>query len=420
MPSSSANTWTRPTSAESTSALSAGPHLACRTHAAVSSSRTARATNEAATTLCASRASVPASPSGRSAGPATHTTSASAARVADAAASHGEDAILSVGKMEKDDAEDARNHAAIVAASIASVATSRCTPRAVIARGDIAAPREVSARPGVGARERRGNPGRLTDSALCRSEKHPLDPPHVRVYRVGRPPDQETNHRRRVPEASALEKKTDARLALSRSPRLDPSSILPLAIRVHKRHRLPPGSTPTPRDLRLAKAFGGARAVARDLAMDHGPISPTGPGESKLRDVGRTVTAEAASHLDRLKKSERTRAVVDNTVNWTTEALEDPEATAARLRERAAKLWQEDEKVLAVRERTRTMVENALDDEGKMQKVRRRVAIAIALDGILTRTWCTCRSWRAGRRARPRSQPRRAQPTAGARAGNRA
>ena len=93
---------------------------------------------------------------------------------------------------------------------------------------------------------------------------------------------------------------------------------------------------------------------------DHGPISPSGPGSSKFRDVTRTVSTEAATHLDRLKKSERTKQVVDKTVDW----------TADRLKAQASKLWSEDEKVKAFRDRTREMVENALEDEEKMQRVR--------------------------------------------------
>jgi hypothetical protein len=100
------------------------------------------------------------------------------------------------------------------------------------------------------------------------------------------------------------------------------------------------------------------------------PMSP-GAGGSRLRDVGRTVTSEAAGHIDRLKKSERTKAVVDKTVDWTARALEDPSATADRLKEQAKRMWQEDEKVVAVRERTKEMLNNALQDEEKMQKVRR-------------------------------------------------
>ena len=89
-----------------------------------------------------------------------------------------------------------------------------------------------------------------------------------------------------------------------------------------------------------------------------------------MRDVGRTVGAEAASHIDRLKKSERTKVVVDKTVDWTAQALEDPSATADRLKEQAKRLWTEDEKVNAVKERTKEMFNNALQDEEKMQKVR--------------------------------------------------
>ena len=69
---------------------------------------------------------------------------------------------------------------------------------------------------------------------------------------------------------------------------------------------------------------------------DHGPISPSGPGSSKFRDVTRTVSTEAATHLDRLKKSERTKQVVDKTVDWTAEALEDVEGTANRLKAQAS------------------------------------------------------------------------------------
>lgn len=108
----------------------------------------------------------------------------------------------------------------------------------------------------------------------------------------------------------------------------------------------------------------------RDAMDPTDPMSP-GAGGSRLRDVGRTVTSEAAGHIDRLKKSERTKAVVDKTVDWTARALEDPSATADRLKEQAKRMWQEDEKVVAVRERTKEMLNNALQDEEKMQKVRR-------------------------------------------------
>lgn len=110
--------------------------------------------------------------------------------------------------------------------------------------------------------------------------------------------------------------------------------------------------------------------LSRVAMADHGPISPSGPGSSKFRDVTRTVSTEAATHLDRLKKSERTKQVVDKTVDWTAEALEDVEGTANRLKAQASKLWSEDEKVKAFRDRTREMVENALEDEEKMQRVR--------------------------------------------------
>ena len=130
----------------------------------------------------------------------------------------------------------------------------------------------------------------------------------------------------------------------------------------------------TPRQTETREA---SRAVLSRVAMaDHGPISPSGPGSSKLRDVTRTVSTEAATHLDRLKKSERTKQVVDKTVDWTAEALEDVEGTANRLKEQASKLWAEDEKVKAFRDRTREMVQNALEDEEKMQRVRLPRSIA--------------------------------------------
>ena len=116
--------------------------------------------------------------------------------------------------------------------------------------------------------------------------------------------------------------------------------------------------------------------LSRVAMADHGPISPSGPGSSKFRDVTRTVSTEAATHLDRLKKSERTKQVVDKTVDWTAEALEDVEGTANRLKAQASKLWSEDEKVKAFRDRTREMVENALEDEEKMQRVRLPRSIA--------------------------------------------
>lgn len=117
------------------------------------------------------------------------------------------------------------------------------------------------------------------------------------------------------------------------------------------------------------------------------PMSP-GAGGSRLRDVGRTVTSEAAGHIDRLKKSERTKAVVDKTVDWTARALEDPSATADRLKEQAKRLWQEDEKVVAVRERTKEMLDNALQDEEKMQKVRRLPLNARAHDATRVPDGC--------------------------------
>ena len=118
-------------------------------------------------------------------------------------------------------------------------------------------------------------------------------------------------------------------------------------------------------------------------AMDpRDPMSP-GSGGSRLRDVGRTVTSEAAGHIDRLKKSERTKMVVDKTVDWTAEALNDPGATADRLKEQVNRLWSEDEKVVAAKQRTKEMFENALADEEKMNKVRNRARRA---DGCATRS----------------------------------
>ena len=125
----------------------------------------------------------------------------------------------------------------------------------------------------------------------------------------------------------------------------------------------------------------------RDAMDPTDPMSP-GAGGSRLRDVGRTVTSEAAGHIDRLKKSERTKAVVDKTVDWTARALEDPSATADRLKEQAKRMWQEDEKVVAVRERTKEMLNNALQDEEKMQKVRRLPLNARAHDATNTPDGC--------------------------------
>lgn len=98
-------------------------------------------------------------------------------------------------------------------------------------------------------------------------------------------------------------------------------------------------------------------------------------GGSKLRDVGRTVSAEAATHFSKLKKSDRAKQVVEKSVEWGAEAFEDPNATAARLKDAAGKLWSEDEKVQALKDRGRTMLESALQDEQKMEKARHRVVL---------------------------------------------
>lgn len=103
------------------------------------------------------------------------------------------------------------------------------------------------------------------------------------------------------------------------------------------------------------------------------PMSPTGgAGSSKLRDVGRTVSAEAATHLKALKKSDRAKQAVEKSVAWTSDALEDPTATAERLKSAAHNLWTEDEKVQQLKDRGRTMLESALQDEGKMEKAGAR------------------------------------------------
>ena len=100
-------------------------------------------------------------------------------------------------------------------------------------------------------------------------------------------------------------------------------------------------------------------------------MSPTGAaGSSKLRDVGRTVSAEAATHINNLKKSDRAKQVVEKSVAWGADALEDPTATAEKLKQAAGRLWTEDEKVQALKDRGKNMLENALQDEQKMEKVR--------------------------------------------------
>ena len=85
----------------------------------------------------------------------------------------------------------------------------------------------------------------------------------------------------------------------------------------------------------------------------------------KLRDVGRAVTAEAATHLDRLKKSERTKEAVDKSVAFAAEALEDPD----KIKEAARKVWAEDQKVQAIKDRTKTFLENTMESEERMEKV---------------------------------------------------
>ena len=99
--------------------------------------------------------------------------------------------------------------------------------------------------------------------------------------------------------------------------------------------------------------------------MDGQPVSPTGLGGSKLRDVGRAVTAEAATHLDRLKKSERTKEAVDKSVAFAAEALEDPD----KIKEAARKVWAEDQKVQAIKDRTKMFLENTMESEERMEKV---------------------------------------------------
>ena len=114
------------------------------------------------------------------------------------------------------------------------------------------------------------------------------------------------------------------------------------------------------------------RRERRPAGMDP-PMSPTGvSGGSKLRDVGRTVSAEAATHIAKLKKSDRAKQVVEKSVAWGADALEDPTATAEKLKQAAGRLWTEDEKVQALKDRGRNMLENALQDEQKMEKVRER------------------------------------------------
>ena len=100
--------------------------------------------------------------------------------------------------------------------------------------------------------------------------------------------------------------------------------------------------------------------------MDGPPVSPTGLGGSKLRDVGRTVSSEAATHLDRLKKSERTKEAVDKSVAFAAEALDDPD----KIKEAARKVWDEDQKVQVIKDRTKMFLENTIEAEERMEKVR--------------------------------------------------
>lgn len=116
-------------------------------------------------------------------------------------------------------------------------------------------------------------------------------------------------------------------------------------------------------------------------AMDGQPVSPTGLGGSKLRDVGRAVTAEAATHLDRLKKSERTKEAVDKSVAFAAEALEDPD----KIKEAARKVWAEDQKVQAIKDRTKMFLENTMESEERMEKVSSGDPLAAA--SRLPRTW---------------------------------
>ena len=100
--------------------------------------------------------------------------------------------------------------------------------------------------------------------------------------------------------------------------------------------------------------------------MDGPPVSPTGLGGSKLRDVGRTGSSEAATHLDRLKKSERTKEAVDKSVAFAAEALDDPD----KIKEAARKVWDEDQKVQVIKDRTKMFLENTIESEERMEKVR--------------------------------------------------
>ena len=101
------------------------------------------------------------------------------------------------------------------------------------------------------------------------------------------------------------------------------------------------------------------------------PLSPSAAAgaSSKLRDVTRTVTTEAASHIASLKKSERAKAAVERSVAWGADALNDPSATAEKLKQAAGRLWAEDEKVRNLKEKGRDMLESFSQDEEKMRKV---------------------------------------------------
>ena len=91
-------------------------------------------------------------------------------------------------------------------------------------------------------------------------------------------------------------------------------------------------------------------------------MDPPEGGASQLRDVGRTVSGEAMTHLKKLRDSERAKEWTEKSVAWTADALDDPGKTW--------KSWTEDEKVAAWKEKGKSMLDNALLDEEKMEKAR--------------------------------------------------
>ena len=143
--------------------------------------------------------------------------------------------------------------------------------------------------PGSGREGAPREPRSVNRLSTLSVRKTSLDPPHVRVYRVGRPPDQETNHRRRVPEASALEKKptrasrfrdrrvsTRPRSSLSRSEYTKDIDSLPVPLPS-------PAISGSPK---RSAARGRSREISRWTTVRS---APRGPGRASFgTSVGRS------------------------------------------------------------------------------------------------------------------------------------